>query len=258
MEKDVVSAPKSFYELLAIADQIEAREDAWRKAWAAFDAPAAEPSGSQLMEAVSKATLELNQFIDGKAQAIAEITGNHVSNVRMGFAPREPLDVWFGGRPDMPASAFLRKVAQHMSFNTEYWSRRELAAERDAFLAKVAPEAVPVDVMAAVVAMESGEVPVVDAKVAMRLYGSLSELEREMLRAGILERYDGTHADRVSATVSVAFVLSDDSDQRTFVYWPRGVAVNRCERIVLDDQTLAQEESGAGHALRQRGAGCER
>lgn len=225
---------KTFEALNAIADEIEVAERPWLAAWARIEAPASETagvSGAQLCEDLRLAEVALVEFISGKAKQIAEITGNSADNIRMVLVPRkEPGETLFNGlMPKFPRSAFLRQVAKHRSFNSNYWAEQERKAEREAFLLHSDPTAAVVPPDEAVAVMVAGGVPNVAPKDFVRTYGSLSPLELSMKRAGLLEQYDKAYADRVSTTKSVAFFVKGAMGDEGFVYWTKGVARQRID-----------------------------
>ncbi len=239
---------KTFDGLIAIADEIEAVEGPWVTAWGRIMNPDDVTPGSKLSEDLFKVTEELNAFISARVDKVAEITGNSVPAIRMRYAPKDELGVWFGATPGSPASRFLRKVAQHKSFNTDYWAAQERRDERDAFFAKADPSAPVVSVDEAAAIMKAGGVPNVAAYDFLRdtppgdfekESSLLSRLERAMVRAGLLEQYDRMYADRVSTTQSVAFVFKNDQGDADGVYWAKGVARQRSENIALE--TVAAE-----------------
>jgi hypothetical protein len=237
---------KTFDALNAIAEEIEAKEPAWLAAWEALNASTsgdAKTSGAKLVEDIHIATAALNEFIASKIPAVAEITGNNVGTLRMGLGPKRDLDVWFGGLPNFPASRFVRKVAEHRSFNEDFWAQEERRVEREAFIAKVDPEAQVVSADEAARIMKEGGVPCVAGddfvrgRPLMKFEKEarvLSRLERAMVRAGLLEQYDKSWADRVSTTQSVAFLLRNKDGQTDGVYWTKGVARQRSEEFPFE------------------------
>lgn len=249
-----------FDELNTIAAEIEPMEAPWRDAWSRLDrltqqSPA--KSSSDAVKEIERTTKELNDFIATKVEQIARITNNSVSSIRMGFAPREGLDVWFYGRPgvaggtEMSASWFLRKVAEHKSFNTNYWASREREIEREAFLAKVDPSAPVVGPVQAAEAMKAGLVPNISARDLPDRMSGISPLQAAMRDIGLLTQYDKNYADRLSTTQSVAFVVVGGPEDKALVYWTKGVAWSRREMVQLEEVEV--EQAGGEREARPRG-----
>lgn len=243
-----MNGEKTFDALNAIADEIAVVERPWLEAWARINGDAEGVTGEQLMADLNKATSALNDYIASKAHQIADITGNSVDNIRMGFGPREGgRDTWFDAYPGHTASHFLRQVAKHRSFNTNYWADQERKAEREAFMEKFDLGAAIVTVDEATQIMKAGGVPNVAAEHFVRgtplakfekEAAALSRLERAMVRAGLLEQYDKAWADRVSTTQAVAFVLIDKDGEAAGVYWTKSAARQRCEISAIEAAAL--------------------
>jgi hypothetical protein len=225
---------KIFEGLIAIADEIEVAEKPWLQAWARINAPASETadvSGAQLCDDLAKAEEALVAVIASKAAQVAELTGNSVDNIRLVLVPRkQPGEQLYDGlMPGFPRSGFLRQVAKHRSFNSDYWASEERRVEREAFLEKANPTDGVMAPDEAAMVMKHGGVPNVSARDFERVFGSLSALERAMVSNGLLKPYDKSYSDRVSTTQSVAFNVMSDIGEDRFVYWTKGVARERME-----------------------------
>lgn len=239
---------KTFEALNAIADEIEVAERAWLQAWARMSAPASETagvSGDQLCDDLAKAEADLVAFMSTKVAQIAAITENSQDNIRLAFLPRKRQDETLhdGLSPAFPRSAFLRQVAKHRSFNSEYWAAEERRIEREAFAAKIDVDAPVVSVDEASRIMKEGGVPNVAADDFVRGRPlakfekepqALSRLERAMVRAGLLTRYSEQWPDAFSTTQSVAFVLKGPHGESDGVYWTKKVARQRKEELPFE------------------------
>jgi hypothetical protein len=226
---------KSFEALNRIASEIEPFEKAWQVAWNDFYGTDSFPNTNEetnLLAVLKSSTKSLNDVIESKIPEIASVTGNSVDTIRMGYKPGDELSVWFG-TIDLPASNFLRKVAEHLSFNTTYWGDQERLKEEEAFFEKVDVSLQNVDVIEAVRLMGKGLVPKISNCEFVRHFGSLSRLEVEMFANGLLKNYDRMYKDRVSTTQAVAFVTTDANGDFVMAYWCKSAAVNRIKWVPI-------------------------
>lgn len=221
--------------LSRIADEIEPFELPWRKAWEEF----LEAPSRAAQDRLAVAVADLNRVIETKVGDIARLTKNAVDNIHALGRPRptELYDAWFVGGPyDVGPSAYIRKVAEHASFNRRYWGERESEAERSDLLARSTPRDPVIGAEEAVQHMKAGRVPNIRSIEFIGRSGGFhrSAMDIAMRAGGLLEHYDKTHDDRVSTTQSVGFVMVSGDDEKTFVYWPGKAAVSRWERIQLE------------------------
>lgn len=194
---------------------------------------------------VKDATDQVNSILDGYVDEIALSTGNSTNRIRECFAPKQWGQVWFSGHQS--PSAFLRQVAKHRSFNSDDWMRRDRSNAFDALLAATHPQSFVVSAQEAAQAIKQGQVPHVSSECTKRSYNSLSHLERLLLDEGILEVYDRTFRDRVSAVRDFAFVVHGSDDQgvqtQEFNFWPRSTANNHIVRAALIAEGDADTEA---------------
>lgn len=233
---------KTFEALQVIADKIAAVEGDWVKAWQMLSSD--QGGGNQQVEDLKDACSALNEEISKHVGAIAEVTSNAESTLRMAYAPKDDLEVWFSGSTMMPPSKFLSKVAKHRSFNTNFWASQEHQARRDAMFALIEEGQEVSSAEQAADLMAAGRAPLVLEKDAIRQHG-LCPLEKAMLKVGLLESYDAHHADWVSTTKDVAFVVQAKDGSRSFAFWPQKTAHNR-----IDFSSMAEPEPSLSDAPR--------
>jgi hypothetical protein len=242
MTEQLNRIPQAFSALIAIAKEIEPAEKAWLAAWAL---DAATP-GKELEQAILSATKTLNQAIEPKVAAIAQATGNSESTIRSVYAPREFGHTWFTLGSASP-SKFLLKVAEHQSFNEEFWRSQERKAERCDLESRVNFSLTPMPARMAAKCIREGSVAHIQDTAAQRTYaGRLSHFELQLVEAGLLARYDSSAVeDRVSATQSFAYVVhgrKDGSDTRTFCLWPAHRSARHIESSPIVGNTVQPED----------------
>lgn len=239
------AASVDFRALLPIADAIEKFEATWLRAVSRND-----------LDLMTETARPLNAAIVGFIEQIAKITNNSPSHMGT-FAPRNPYDAWFGD--NQSPSAFLRCVAQHQSFNRDYWAACERAADRTALLASIDPTETVVAVELAAKLIHQGRVPHVTASDGKRQYGYLCPLEIALLAQGDLENYDTTGRARVSTTKPLAFIVhtkdSNGVETQELNFWPAHVNRDHSERTLISERPEAFSPSSAHAELRpqQRG-----
>lgn len=240
-----ITASVDFRALLPIADAIEMFEAPWRRAVSKND-----------LALMTETARPLNAAIVGFVEQIAKITNNSPSHIGT-FAPRNPYDAWFSD--NQSPSAFLRCVAQHQSFNRDYWAACERAADRAALLASIDPTKTVVGVELAAKLIHQGRVPHVTASDGKRQYGYLCPLEIALLAQGDLENYDATHRDRVATTKPLAFIVhakdSNGLETQELNFWPAHLSRSQIERTLISENPEAFSPSSAHAELRpqQRG-----
>lgn len=227
-----MSDTKSFEALNRIASEIEPFEKAWQVAWNDFYGANYSSDVKDLLAVLKLSTKEFNDVIEPKISEIASVTGNSAETIRMVFKPVDDMSVWFGSI-NHPSSGFLRKVAEHRSFNTTYWADQERLKEEKTFLGKVDVSAKIVDVVEAVRLMGKGLVPNISKSECVRQFGSMSRLEVEMFARGLLKNYDRNEKDRVSTTQAVAFVTTDVKGDSVMAYWCKSAAINRIKWVSI-------------------------
>lgn len=222
-----------FAGLNTIADSIEKLEGQWLQAWKLLDDKTT--PGEDAVKNIQEATATLNSEIDRHVDEVAKITNNSVQAIRQSYHPKDWSDVWFGRANWISPSNFLRKVAQHRSFNVNYWAESERKQACESLRAQALSDDDIKTPDQAAQEISVGGIPHVAQADALRNHNSLSKLEEALLASGILEPYDKAHKDRISATKNFAFITRDADGNREFCFWPSGLAANHIDRQDMNE-----------------------
>jgi hypothetical protein len=224
-----------FDRLNDIAAVIEPFEAEWLRAWV--------PDSSLNMDAALTASAaKVNEAIEPFIDEVAKVTNNSADTIRQAYRPRHAYHVWFGG--DRSASEFLRNVAKHSSFNTNFWAENERRADeqalKDTYIAAAGSTPAPVvSPTVAAVEIAAGRVPRVDERL-------LQQLKAELLIVGVLEMYNQPRdRDSFSATRSFAYVADVAGE---FRFWPKNRAMNHVQATPIAALQAASPDSVAPDA----------
>lgn len=213
-----------------IATLIAPHEAPWVHAWKLMDTDATAD-----VNAITKASAQLNAVIASHVKEIAYLTRNSESTLRQCYEPKEFGAAWFVGSGAILPSKFIQQVAKHKSFNTNYWCDSERRQARDALIAGF-KESPPVALADAVKAIANGSVPVLQGDIQTQSTHGSCAFYDALLAQGVLERYSQTNRNWVSSTRDFAYAVAEPDGVGGVVpalyFWPGKMAASHIEKVI--------------------------
>lgn len=252
-----------------IASDLEPFEAAWSDAMSGPIAPITPDSGKVLRQAfgpqdpshiwfgrghapskassfeieIEKAAKAFNDRMEQHLAELATLTPNSESTLRQVFEPKTSFELWFG-KSHSPCKV-LRDLAFHASISADDVDTCRVQMANKLLKARVSSNAECVGLREAAVAIAAGKVPMVAAQDVLPGQNNVrANLELELLKLNVLERYSATISDALSTKGHIAFVVRHESGQPDdFVFWPANRARNHMEVTPLQPQELAESLS---------------
>lgn len=192
-------------------------------------------SQSRLNE-IALAARHLNAAIEPLIEPIARATNNSIHTLRQTFAPKDKggIEIWFSRTRDV--CDYLSRLHEHRSFNQNYWVEAERNDARLKLLAfadeRDMTQQPTLSLQEASNSLVQGNHPVISAGDLLwkgdAWHWSGGEWERRLAHKGLLENYDKTRRDALSATRHLGFFVRNETDEHgnegdgrlQAVFWP--------------------------------------